>query len=180
MERKGLTLQEAAAAVGALIAAANVSDTNVEVVSRWAKEFLKDDETQNAGRDSKTFNVNRWDVRPFNRPTVRTTGLPENCETEVSAGRKHSPIIVVRFLYSYHSSADEEKDSRFVGRDDEFWTRFERTADYLSLHPFLDARRSYHTELQLDKTDLVYFRRELCFEATCRLGVEYADYVKES
>lgn len=189
MRHKGLTIREAAAAVAALIKAANAEDKNLEVFPRWSKELLKDDETQNAARDEKSFNLNRWYVLPFNRPTRRKSGLPENCESEVSVERDHSPVFLVRFLYSYRKSKAEAAEPDMAEQpdddgkysDDYFWERFERTADYLSLHPFIDAAtKAYHTELQLDKTDLVNFRRELCHEATCRLTVEYADYVKQT
>jgi hypothetical protein len=188
MLHRGLTLQQAAAAVAALITAANAGDENFEVFPRWSKALLKDDETQNAARDKKSFKLNRWYVLPFNRSTRRMTDV-RNCETPMSAERKQSPILAVRFLYSYRkseaeaASPDEPEKPDAYGKysDDYFWERFERTADYLSVHPFLDEKRTaYHTELQLDKTDLVYFRRELCLEATARLGIEYADYVKET
>lgn len=188
MQHKGLTIQAAAAAVAALITAANAADENLEVFPRWSKELVRNDETQNAARDEKSFSLNRWYVLPYNRSTVRLTDR-KNCEPPISAERRHSPILVIRFLYSYRKSAaeaaepdtPEQPDADGKYSDDYFWERFNRTADYLSLHPFLDANRSaYHTELQLDKTDLVYFRRELCHEATCRLTVEYADFVKET
>jgi hypothetical protein len=188
MQHKGLTIQGVAAAVAALITAANVGDANLEVFPRWTKELIRNDETQNAARDEKSFSLNRWYVLPFNRSLTRQTDR-RNCEPPVSAERKNTAILVVRFLYSYRKSkaeaaepdTPEQPDADGKYSDDYFWERFERTADYLSLHPFLDANRSaYHTELQLDKTDLVYFRRELCHEATARLSLEYADFVKET